>query len=85
MQNMFIMIMYIILHLSPTDHKDSAASNHTVREAACTCIAELGSKVSGVSLRPHVPHLTSTLLDCFKDDSWPVRDGECTCTCVVGV
>ena len=49
-----------------------------MREAACTCIAELGSKVSGVCLRPHVPHLTSTLLDCFKDDSWPVRDGEYT-------
>ena len=61
--------------------RESVASNHAGREAACTCIAELGSKVSSDCLRPHVPQLTSKLLDCFKDDSWPVRDGECTCTC----
>ena len=37
--------------------RESVASNHAVREAACTCIAELGSKVSSDCLRPHVPHL----------------------------
>ena len=26
----------------------SQAANHAVREAACTCIAELGSKVGGM-------------------------------------
>jgi len=26
------------------------ADNHAVREAACACIAELGTKVSGVQL-----------------------------------
>ena len=90
----------------------SQAANHAVREAACTCIAELGTKVtisclsllfmwiyilyinmfaqyflfSHVSmvcvfqvssdvLRPHIPELVRVLLECFRDDSWLVRDG----------
>ena len=28
------------------------------------------------SLRPSISQLISVLLECFKDDSWPVRDGE---------
>lgn len=55
----------------------SNADNHAVREAACACIAELGSKVSKEILSPHVPSLLSTLLVCFKDDCWPVRDAAC--------
>ena len=47
-----------------------------MREAACACIAELGSKMNKDCLRPYVPQLVSTLIDCFKDDSWPVRDCE---------
>ena len=27
--------------------------------------------------RPHVPKLLEALLDCFKDQSWPVRDAAC--------
>lgn len=87
----------------------SQAANHAVREAACSCIAELGTKVcspfsfktsysiqqllkctstnkmlflvafvlqvSKDCLRPHISKLVTVLLECFKDDSWPVRDG----------
>ena len=55
----------------------SNADNHAVREAACACIAELGSKVAKEILSPHVSSLLSTLLVCFKDDCWPVRDAAC--------
>jgi len=55
----------------------SSADNHAVREAACACIAELGSKVSKEILSPHVALLLSTLLVCFKDECWPVRDAAC--------
>ncbi|XP_065898567.1 uncharacterized protein [Dysidea avara] len=55
----------------------SSADNHAVREAACACIAELGSKVSKDILSPHVAKLLSTLLVCFKDECWPVRDAAC--------
>ena len=55
---------------------ESQASNHAVREAACACIAELGTKVSPERLRTRIGSLVGALLDCFKDDSWPVRDGE---------
>ena len=34
------------------------------------------TKVSGDCLRPHISGLVNVLLDCFKDGSWPVRDGE---------
>lgn len=53
------------------------ADNHAVREAACACIAELGTKVNPESLRPHVSDLLQALICCFKDDSWPVRDAAC--------
>ncbi|XP_022785332.1 uncharacterized protein LOC111325729 [Stylophora pistillata] len=53
------------------------ADNHAVREAACACIAELGTKVSQDSLRSHVSDLLQALVCCFKDDSWPVRDAAC--------
>uniref|UniRef100_A0A1X7SLH5 TOG domain-containing protein n=1 Tax=Amphimedon queenslandica TaxID=400682 RepID=A0A1X7SLH5_AMPQE len=57
--------------------KESEASNHAVREAACTCIAELGNKISPDAVRPHVSQLVTALLDCFHDESWPVRDAAC--------
>ncbi|XP_071785582.1 uncharacterized protein [Asterias amurensis] len=55
----------------------SDADNHAVREAACACIAELGSKINQDIVRPYVSSLLEGLLDCFKDDSWPVRDAAC--------
>lgn len=51
------------------------ANNHAVREAACACIAELASKIKSEVVQPFVPALLETLLVCFQDDSWPVRDG----------
>ena len=33
-------------------------------------------QVNPDSLRPHVSDLLQALVCCFKDDSWPVRDGE---------
>ena len=53
------------------------ANNHAVREAACHCIAELACKVDVEKSRPHVASLVKALLDCFHDDSWPVRDAAC--------
>lgn len=53
------------------------ADNHAVREAACHCIAELAIKLEQESLNPFVPRLLETLLECFEDDSWPVRDTAC--------
>ncbi|KAF6022738.1 hypothetical protein EB796_018946 [Bugula neritina] len=55
----------------------SEADNHAVREAACSCIAELGSKIDKECVRPYVPSLLGTLKVCFEDDSWPVRDAAC--------
>ncbi|UYV78378.1 hypothetical protein LAZ67_16001125, partial [Cordylochernes scorpioides] len=53
------------------------ANNHAVREAACACIAELAAKIAKEAVAPYVPLLLQTLLECFKDDSWPVRDAAC--------
>jgi len=57
--------------------KQTEADNHAVREAACACIAELGSKIGKEVVRPHVAALLDALLVCFKDESWPVRDASC--------
>lgn len=53
------------------------SDNHPVREAACSCIAELATKIDPERVRPHVERLLSTLGICFQDDSWPVRDAAC--------
>mmetsp|Transcript_21132 Transcript_21132/g.39038 ORF Transcript_21132/g.39038 Transcript_21132/m.39038 type:complete len:610 (+) Transcript_21132:94-1923(+) len=56
------------------------SDNHSVREAACMCIAEMATKVGLVAaaqIQPFVPELISALLDCFKDASWTVRDASC--------
>ena len=53
------------------------ADNHAVREAACQCIAELAAKLDKTVLEPQVDLLLDTLLECFNDDSWPVRDMAC--------
>ncbi|XP_041353501.1 uncharacterized protein LOC121371570 [Gigantopelta aegis] len=53
------------------------ADNHAVREAACACIAELGSKIEKRAVAPYIAKLLAALLVCFSDDSWPVRDAAC--------
>lgn len=55
----------------------TGADNHAVREASCSCIAELAAKLQRDSVEPFVPRLLQTLLVCFQDDSWPVRDAAC--------
>jgi len=61
----------------------SMADNHAVREAACHCISELCTKVCAddeaarETFRPFIKDLLAALLDCFKDESWPVRDAAC--------
>jgi len=57
--------------------KSTQADNHAVREAACQCIAELANKIDRDILKPYVDVLLQTLIDCFRDDSWPVRDMAC--------
>ncbi|GAB6021645.1 hypothetical protein CHUAL_004229 [Chamberlinius hualienensis] len=53
------------------------ADNHAVREASCSCIAELASKMPKECVSPYVSQLLDTLILCFRDDSWPVRDAAC--------
>ena len=56
------------------------ADNHAVREAACHCISELCTKVATIDpepFRPYIDALLGALIDCFKDQSWPVRDSAC--------
>jgi hypothetical protein len=59
----------------------SCADNHAVREAACHCIQELCTKVAQVidkdPFRKNIDKLLKCLVDCFKDESWPVRDVAC--------
>lgn len=59
----------------------STADNHAVREAACHCISELCIKVARevdqAPFKPYIADMLSALLDCFKDESWPVRDCAC--------
>jgi len=60
------------------------APNHAVREAASHCIAELAAKVAGTPesptrfrdafTEPRIQRLLQTLVGCFQDESWPVRD-----------
>jgi len=57
--------------------QQAMADNHAVREAACHCIAELGTKVDHQAVGKHVPILLDVLIACFKDMSWPVRDAAC--------
>jgi len=57
--------------------ESTQADNHAVREAACQCIAELANKIDKTVLSPFVDKLLHTLIECFKDDSWPVRDMAC--------
>lgn len=60
----------------------TCSDNHAVREAACACIAELASKLDPAAVKSHVHSLLDTLLACFRDDSWPVRDGESYHLCI---
>lgn len=45
--------------------------------AGCHCIAELALKIDKEALIRHVDTLLETLISCFEDESWPVRDTAC--------
>ena len=47
-------------------------NNHTVREAACNCLAELFVKIDKTAVQPHLPKIQRTLFRALKDDSWTV-------------
>jgi len=60
------------------------AANHAVREAACKCMSELGTRIAGSPEAPTpyrenfteaiVLQLAHALISAFHDESWPVRD-----------
>lgn len=64
--------LIVVLQVIEYYTRCSRTNNHTVREAACTCIAELASKIDPDAVRPHVPAMLRTLITCLRDDSWPV-------------
>jgi hypothetical protein len=67
-------------HISEFYISQCLADNHAVREAACHCISEICMKVATVDkdpFRPFISDLLGALIDCFKDQSWPVRDSAC--------
>ena len=39
---------------------------------------QLMAKVDRAAVAPHAPRMLRALVNCFKDDSWPVRDASCT-------
>ena len=47
-------------------------NNHTVREAACACLAELFVKIDREAVKPYLQFIQRTLFRAFKDDSWTV-------------
>jgi hypothetical protein len=54
--------------------KESQAENHAVREAACHLMAEIADRLDPCLVKPYVDALLTALIDCFHDESWPVRD-----------
>lgn len=66
--------LYVISGLQVTAYyvRCAKTNNHTVREAACQCIAELFMKIDRSAVRPQLAKLQRTLRRCLKDDSWTV-------------
>lgn len=54
-----------------------AADNHAVREAACQSLGEVAERLDREKVSGHVARIIGALVDCFKDESWPVRDHAC--------
>jgi len=56
------------------------------REAACHCIAEIGTKLAVIgpdqkeAFKPYIKELLSSLSFCLRDESWLVRDAACVAT-----
>lgn len=71
---------YLVQHLDQVVayyESQCSADNHAVREAACQGFAEVTSKLDCDAIRRYIPAIVNALMDCFKDESWPVRDHAC--------
>eukprot|EP00177_Eucheuma_denticulatum_P008463 GFKZ01015386.1.p1 GENE.GFKZ01015386.1~~GFKZ01015386.1.p1 ORF type:complete len:677 (+),score=92.89 GFKZ01015386.1:341-2371(+) len=53
------------------------AENHAVREAACQGFGELCLRLEKSVVKMHVERVVGGLIECLKDESWPVRDHAC--------
>lgn len=64
----------------------SMSDDQSDREAACHCIAEIGTKLAVLgseykdSFKPYIAELLSCLVFCLRDESWLVRDAACVAT-----
>ena len=50
-----------------TTTRCAKTNNHTVREAACTCIGELAAKVPAEAVAPQVPRMLRGLATCLRE------------------
>ena len=69
-------ISYIIQHYIHM----SKAQNHMVCEASCHALSEIISKIASTVVWPHIPAITTAILSCLSEPSWPVRDAACVTT-----
>lgn len=56
---------------------EAHSANRVAHEAACVCIAELGSKLDPARVAAYADRLLPTLTACLDDDPWAVRDAAC--------
>ena len=61
----------------------SKAQNHMVCEASCHALSEIISKIASTVVSPYIPVITTAILSCLSDPSWPVRDAACVTTAVL--
>lgn len=55
----------------------TSADNHAVREAACQSLGEAVLRLDTLAVADEAGRVVLALVNCFKDESWPVRDHAC--------
>lgn len=55
----------------------TGAENNAVREAACTCMSEIATKLHKDAVRPHLTGILDALAVCLDDECCGVRDMAC--------
>lgn len=55
----------------------TTADNHAVREAACQSLGEAVLRLDSLVVALEAGRVVNALVNCFKDESWPVRDHAC--------
>lgn len=55
----------------------TSADNHAVREAACQSLGEAVLRLDCTAVLNEAGRVAAALVECFKDESWPVRDHAC--------